>query len=283
MSPGPRPRRRPGRAALIGWSAVVWAPVLVVALLLLHVYGAADRAVRDYRDGELVDAVDAFDSLTAVPFESWKAPFGEGTALLADDQPAALALFHLDRALGLVPDEARCDVQTNRAVALTRMADDLHAQAVQHMEWTVELQALAQAGTPAPASPPWGTATLDEVIDAGMTAAEQAAARYGDAADAVQDPSCEDQRDDEEQQDAQERADDLRDQQQESQDLGDRMDPSAPEAGEQDTPASPQEQEQQRQQELQDRNQQAGEDAQPQGPDGSTGGDGDGGGGVPQW
>jgi hypothetical protein len=271
------------------------------------VWAVADGAVQDYRADRAGEAAQTFGQLTWVPVEEWKASFGQGTALLRDGGPASLALFHLDRALRAAPDTARCDVQTNRATALTLVADDLHAQALEHADWTLQLRMIAQ-GTIVPPDPaPWGALTLDQVIDAGTDLAERASRRYGEAAAAVEDPSCEDQRDQDEQQDAQDRADGLRDQQQQSDDLSDQMqdgdggqgdgqqgggqqDPGTDGGGGQDQGSggggggqTPEEQaEQQRQQELQDRNQRAGE--QDQGSSGTDPGEGGtGGGGADPW
>jgi hypothetical protein len=270
--------RRPRRAALLGWTALLWVPLLVLGTIAIGTWVRADGAVRAYRD-DRADAAATFDSLSWVPVEDWKAPFGQGTAMLRDGGPPTLALFQLDRALRSAPDDARCDVQTNRATALTLIADDLHAQALEHAEWTILLPQVL-AGTIVPPDPaPWGDLTLAEVIDAGTDLAERAASRYGEAAAAVEDPSCEDQRDQDEQQDAQDQADGLRDQQQQSEDLSDQMqqDGSPQDGGGQDDGSgdpqdqggsggggqTPEEQaEQQRQQELQDRNQRAGEEDQ---------------------
>lgn len=270
--------RRPRRGPLLGWTALLWVPLLAVGIALLVVYGSGARAVQDYREGRPQEAADRFGSLSGVLIERWKAPFGEGVSLLAADGSPQLALFQLDRALRLAPDTSRCDVQTTRAVALTRIADDLHAQAVEHATWTVELQQVEQGLVPAPADPPWGAATLTEVIAAGTDLAQQAADRYGEAATALEEPTCPDQQDDQQQQEQQDRADDLRDRQQESQDLGDQMDPSTPEEDSGDGSQTPEDEqaqeEEQRQQELQERNQQAEEEAGLSG--GGSGAEGDG-------
>lgn len=294
--------RRPRRAALLGWTAFAWVPALVLGTGAITVWALADGAVRDYREGRAGEAMQTFERLSWVPVEEWKASFGQGTSQLRDGGPPTLALFHLDRALRAAPDTARCDVQTNRAVALALVADDLHAQALEHAEWTVQLQMIAQ-GTIVPPDPaPWGALTLDQVIDAGTDLSERAASRYGEAAAAVEDPSCEDQRDQDEQQDAQDRADGLRDQQQQSDDLSDQMQDGGgggqggdqQDDGQQDQQGgggqdqgsdgggggqTPQEQaEQQRQQELRDRNQRAGEEDQGSG--GTDPGEGGTGGGT---
>ncbi|HEY0189348.1 MAG TPA: hypothetical protein VGC67_17820 [Cellulomonas sp.] len=297
MSRGPA-TPPPRRWVLLGWTALLWVPLLAVGIALLVVFGSGRQAVLDYRDDRPDRAADRFTSLDGVPFERWKAPFGAGTALLADGGSANLALLQLDRALGLVPDSARCSVQTNRAEALTRVADGLNADAVQRAGWTVQLQQIEQGLADAPSDPPWGTATLDTVIAEGMDLAGRAATRYGEAATALEDPTCEDSRSGEEQQDAQDRTDDLRDRQQQSEDLSDQLDPDSSDSGSsgsadpgpdsgsgtdpsdpstsEETPSPQEQEEQQRQQELQERNQLPDpEDLLPGGGSGTGDGSGD--------
>lgn len=228
----------------------------------------------DVRDGRAADAVGTFDALgTWGPVERWKPDYGQGTALLAAGGSPTQALFHLDRALVAVPDDHRCEVQTNRALALQLVGDDAMARAQEHAGWVAEAQQLAASGQPVPEDAPWAAWTVSQLIDAGMRWAESASTRYGDAADARTDPSCEDQQDEQEQQQAQDDAQDLRDRQGQADDLGDQLDPDA-QQDQQPQPDTPEGQEQQRQQELEQRNQEAQERAREEAEEGLGGGGG---------
>ena len=259
--------RRPARGALIGWSAFVWLPALVVAALLLGMTLSARSAASAYRDGDAGRGADTFAWLDQwAPMEQWKAPYGEGTARMADGQSARLALYSFDRALRLAPEDARCDVQTNRAVALSGVADEAMAEAGQYAVWIAELSRLRGSGEPLPEDPEWGDRTLGELVDAGQDLTEQAQDNYAAAAEALLDPSCDDQRSDSEQQEAEDQAQDLQDKADGAEDLGDQLNPNTDqgqqgEQGEQGEQSEEQQQqqeqqeEQERQQELQERNQ----------------------------
>lgn len=278
MSRAPRraPRRRPSRAALLGWSAFLWAPVLLVGGVLVSVTAAAQVAVDDYADGRTDRAASTFSDIDGwARMERWKAPFGQGTAMLADGRSPRLSLFELNRALARVPDEERCQVQTNRAVALTLVADDLRDDAAEHAAWALELSRLRGLGEPAPEDAPWGDRTLNDVVAEGIELAEQSSERYEDAIAARLDPTCEGQQSQEEQEEAQQDAEELRERQGEADNLADTMDPEQPqpddgegqgEGGDQ----SEQDQEQQRQDELRQRNEDAQREDDQQG--GSGGG-----------
>lgn len=282
----PPRERRPARWGLIGWSAFLWVPALAVAGVLLGMTLSAQTAVSSYRDQEQGRGATTFAWLDQwAPMEQWKAPFGEGTARMADGQSPRLALFSLDRALRLVPDDARCDVQTNRAVALSAVADESMAEAADHVRWITELSRIRGAGEPLPEDPEWGDLTLSELVDAGQDLTEQAQTNYLAAAEALMDPTCEDQRSDEEQQQAEDQAQQLEEQAGEAGEMGDQMNPNSGEGeGEGQGGPTPEEQEQQRQQELQERNQGGGGGGTDDGgsdPDGE--GDGSGGGVERPW
>ncbi len=283
----PPRERRPARGALIGWSAFVWLPALVIATVLVSMTLSARSAASAYRDGDAGHGADTFAWLDQwAPMEQWKAPYNEGTARMADGQSARLALYSFDRALRLAPEEARCDVQTNRAVALSGVADEAMAEAGQYAVWIAELSRLRGAGEPLPEDPEWGDRTLGELVDAGQDLTEQAQDNYAAAADALLDPSCDDQRSDSEQQEAEDQAQDLQDKADGAQDLGDQLNPNTDqgdqgEQGEQSEEQQQQQQEQDRQQELQERNQ--GEGGGSESEDDGEGGDGTGGGVDRPW
>ncbi|WP_169164292.1 hypothetical protein [Cellulomonas taurus] len=280
--------RRPARGALIGWSAFVWLPALVVAALLLGMTLSARSAASAYRDGDAGRGADTFAWLDQwAPMEQWKAPYDEGTARMADGQSARLALYSFDRALRLAPEDARCDVQTNRAVALSGVADEAMAEAGQYAVWIAELSRLRGSGEPLPEDPEWGDRTLGELVDAGQDLTEQAQDNYAAAAEALLDPSCDDQRSDSEQQEAEDQAQDLQDKADGAEDLGDQLNPNTDqgqqgEQGEQGE-QSEEQQQQQEQQEEQDRQQELQERNQGEGGGGSEsedeGDEGDGSGG----
>ncbi|WP_263120557.1 hypothetical protein [Cellulomonas sp. RIT-PI-Y] len=275
--------RRPSRGALIGWSAFLWAPALVASATLLGMTLSAQSAVSAYRDGDEGRGATTFAWLDQwAPMEQWKAPFDEGTARLADGQSARLALYSLDRALRLAPEEARCDVQTNRAVALSGVGDEAMAEAGQYAVWIAELSRLRGAGEPLPEDPEWGDRTLGELVDSGQSLTEQAQTSYLAAADALLDPSCDDQRSDSEQQEAEDQAQDLQDQAGEAEDLGDQLNPNSQDGDGEQGEQSQEEQEQQQQQEEQDRQQELEERNQGEGGGSESeeeGEDGDGSGG----
>ncbi|GIG25596.1 hypothetical protein [Cellulomonas denverensis] len=251
----PPRERRPARWGLIGWSAFLWVPALAVAGVLLGMTLSAQAAVSAYRDQDEGRGATTFAWLGQwAPMEQWKAPFDEGTARMADGQSPRLALFSLDRALRLVPEDARCDVQTNRAVVLSAVADGSMAEAADHVRWITELSRLRGAGEPVPEDAEWGDRTLAELVDAGQRLTESAQADYLAAAEALMDPACEDQRSDEEQQQAEDQAQQLEEQAGEAGEMGDQMNPNSGEGEGGEGGPTPEEQEQQRQQELQERN-----------------------------
>lgn len=269
----PPRERRPSRGALIGWSAFVWAPALVIAGILLAMTLSAQSAVSAYRDQEGDRGARTFAWLDQwAPMEEWKAPFNEGTARVAAGDPR-LALYSFDRALRLVPDEARCDVQTNRAVALSGNGDAAMAEAAQYVEWITELSRLRGAGEALPEDPEWGNRTLGELVDAGQRLTEQAQSDYLAAADALLDPTCEDQRSDEEQQQAEEQAEELQERAGEAGEMGEEMNPNPDSEGDGESGQTPEQQEQDRQQELQERNQgEGGGGSEDEGEDEGSGG-----------
>jgi len=187
------------RRRLLRWS---WLPALgllgfAVSLLTL---GPGYREARAaYDAGDEWDAVDLFDSLDGRTFvEGWKGAFNAGTARYRAGLYST-AIRDLDEALETVPDEHRCDVQTNRALALQAHEQETREEAEVQLAYVEELAAALDAqaaGEPYDAEllePPYEGAdeptVADELGFAGYLlrmAADDAAL----AAEALADPAC---------------------------------------------------------------------------------------------
>ncbi|MBO3094654.1 hypothetical protein [Cellulomonas dongxiuzhuiae] len=187
------------RRRLLRWS---WLPALVLlglAVNLLTIGPGYREARAAYDAGEEWEAVDLFDRVDGWTFvERWKGAFNAGTARYRAGMYGS-AIQHLDEALESVPDEHRCDVQTNRALALQAEEQDTREEAEEQLAYVEELAAAlaAQAaGEPYDAEllePPYEGAddptVADELGFAGFLlrmAADHAAL----AAEALADPAC---------------------------------------------------------------------------------------------
>ncbi|MBD7920018.1 hypothetical protein H9657_17235 [Cellulomonas sp. Sa3CUA2] len=194
VPPHVRRRRR-----LLRWS---WLPALVLLGLAVNLLtlGPGYREARAaYDAGEEWEAVDLFDRVDRWTFvERWKGAFNAGTARYRAGLYGS-AIRYLDEALETVPDEHRCDVQTNRALALQAQEAETREEAEVQLAYVEELAAAlaAQAaGEPYDAEvlePPYEGAddptVADELGFAGYLlrmAADDAAL----AAEALADPAC---------------------------------------------------------------------------------------------
>jgi len=130
-------------------------PLLVVLLVGLKV-GLMLGHDRDGRaafaDGDYPGARSSFaDNAGLNVLETWVAPFDEGTALLADEEYDA-ALGRLEAALDHVPDEERCTVLVNVALAHEGLGDAAVSQdqdlATATEQWEAGRAALASADCP---------------------------------------------------------------------------------------------------------------------------------------
>jgi len=194
LPPHLRRRRR-----MLRWSALPAVLLLGFALSLLQLgpqYAAARAA---YDDDQWWDAIDLFERQDRWALvELWKGPFNEGTALLRADMPRS-AVEPLDRALELVPDEHRCLVQTNRALALAGSEKERTERAEEQLEYA---QAVADAVAAQEAGEPYDAEVLEPRYEGGdppVVADElwYAAYLFREAADdaallaeALADPAC---------------------------------------------------------------------------------------------
>ena len=194
LPPHVRRRRR-----LLRWS---WLPALLLlgAAANLALLGPEYRGARASYDADDVwDAVDAFDRIDRWTFvERWKGPFNAGTARYRAGMYDS-AVEYLDEALAKVPDEHRCVVQTNRALALQAAEAETTTRAEEQLEYA---QAVAEATAAQAAGEPFDAEVLepryeggdppvleDELWYAGYlfrSAADDAAL----AAEALADPAC---------------------------------------------------------------------------------------------
>lgn len=194
MPPHARRRRR-----LLRWS---WLPAgLLLALALnLVLLGPQFREARALYDaGDDWESIDAFDRQERwAVVERWKASFNAGTARYRAGLYSS-AIRYLDEALGTVPDEHRCDVQTNRALALLAQEEESRVAAEEQLAFT---EALAEAldaqaaGEPFDAEvlePPYEGADPPELADELWLASfylRDAADSAALAAEALADPAC---------------------------------------------------------------------------------------------
>ncbi|MCC2336447.1 hypothetical protein [Cellulomonas wangsupingiae] len=246
LPPHVRRRRR-----LLRWS---WLPALLLlgAAANLALLGPEYRGARAAYDADDVwDAVDAFDRIDRWTFvEPWKGPFNAGTARYRARMYDS-AVEYLDEALAKVPDEHRCVVQTNRALALQAAEAETTARAEEQLEYA---QAVAEATAAQAAGEPFDAEVLEPLYEGGdppavdeelwyagylfRSAADDAAL----AAEALADPACtpppsqgggsqdeqdqgggadEEQADQDQQQDQQDQEQDEQDQQDQDQQQGD--------------------------------------------------------------
>ncbi|MCC2321000.1 hypothetical protein [Cellulomonas xiejunii] len=194
VPPHVRRRRR-----LLRWS---WLPALALlgfAVTLLTLGPGYREARAAYDAGDEWDAVDLFDRVDGRTFvEGWKGAFNAGTARYRAGLYSS-AIRDLDEALQTVPEQHRCDVQTNRALALQAHEQQTREEAEVQLAYVEELAAALDAqaaGEPYDAEllePPYEGAdeptVADELGFAGylLRMAADAAAL---AAEALADPAC---------------------------------------------------------------------------------------------
>ncbi|MFC8192554.1 hypothetical protein ACFUMH_12940, partial [Cellulomonas sp. NPDC057328] len=192
----PHARRR---RLLLRWS---WLPAAVLLglgvhlLVLLPVY-AQGRAAWDAGDDDAATTV--FErQRSVVPVEQWKADFNAGTAAYRDGWYAT-AIDALDQALVGVPDEHRCAVQTNRALAHGAMGEEAAAYAEEQL---AEAEAVRVAEVARATGEPYDEEVLEPAYEGGDPPTypeeiryvqylfERAADHAALAAEALADPAC---------------------------------------------------------------------------------------------
>lgn len=187
-------QRRVRRRRWLLWGALpLWLGAFLYGGYLTAVHLAMNGSVGQYSQGDYENAGWASLATTSLsrlnPFERWKPPFATGTAFVADDDPQ-LGLFYLDTALDRVPDEHRCMVQTNRAIALEGIGDLNMDDSRLRAEWAAEAQGYVDAGEPYPQGAPWERRTPEDLREEAQMWADAAAAMYADAQLTRQDPAC---------------------------------------------------------------------------------------------
>ncbi|NLF06163.1 MAG: hypothetical protein GX593_14355 [Actinomycetales bacterium] len=310
----PRVRRR----RLLFWLSLV--PAIFVLSYGIHfarLNATFARAEAHYAAGEYWDAYETFSEMQSPNIaEPWKAHFNTGTAAYREDL-LFLAEVNLDKSLRLVPEEHRCDVQTNRSLVLEAQGDALVASAEAEYEWAVaqrEAEIARLLGEPY-------DATLFELdyLDVEISSYDRfdraardqylAAEYFAYAAEAINDPACqtppppeasqsEQEQAEQEQQQREQEQERLEEQAQEANEDRQEIEKEAasdpfepePEPGEQPEPGETEEEraareEAERQEQLEQRNEDAEEQAEGDGDGEGEGdgedGDGDGGGGPP--
>lgn len=284
-----RPTRRRHRLRVVLLSPV-WVTVFVIGLLLAVQNINAGTAIEEFETGQYAEAVDGFDTLDGVNMvERWKAPFNLGTARYMDGDPW-LAVSDLERALERVPDEDRCMVQINLALALEAGGDSDLEQSREYRGWAKQAQAYVDAGEEYPDDAPWYDDTPEELRDSAIMWADFAAEAYADARIAREDPACAQQQSPEEQEQNEQSQDQLQEKQEQAEREAGQDQEQEPEPTQ-----SPEEAEAERQAELAERNaeaaseaeaerqEQAAEDAGADSEGGGDDGDGTGGGGTQGW
>lgn len=248
--------RRRHRYTLLWRTLPLWVLAFVAGLLVLSMVGLNRSGLAHFQDGDYAASADDFGSpvhhLNVI--ERWKAPFNHGTALYADGRHWD-ALWVLEDALDLVPDDQRCMVQTNRALTLEAVADEDMEISAESADYAEQAQVFVDAGEPYPDRSPWGDMTPEELREDARMFADFAKDMYAEAIHARQDPSCSDdsQADAEQQQQNQASVDRLEDKEQEAAEAAQ----DEEQEREQPKPSSPEDAEQQRRQELGQRNAEA--------------------------
>lgn len=187
-------RRRVGRRRWLLWATLpLWLGAFLYGGYLTAVHLAMNGAVGQYTDGDYENAGWASLATSSLgrlnPFERWKPPFATGTAFVAAADPQ-LGLFYLDTALARVPDEHRCEVQTNRSIAIEGIGDLNMEDSRLRVAWAAEAQGFLDAGEPYPDGAPWERLTPEELRQEAQMWADAAAAMYAEAKATRQDPSC---------------------------------------------------------------------------------------------
>jgi len=191
----PRVRRR----RLLFWLSLV--PAIVVLSYGIHftsLNATFARAEAHYAAGDYWEAYEVFKGMRSPNLvDPWKAHFNVGTAAFREDM-LFVAELSLDEALELVPEEHRCDVQTNRALVLEASGEDYKEQAETQYTWALaqrEAEAARMRGEPY-------DATLFELDydDTEITSTQRfedaaldqyfAADYFARAAEAINDPAC---------------------------------------------------------------------------------------------
>jgi tetratricopeptide (TPR) repeat protein len=192
------PLHRRRRRRLLRWS---WLPALLLLAFALNLSRMAPgyAAARDvYDHGDEWRAVDAFEQVKGRTIvERWKAAFNAGTAAYRAGRYTR-AVQHLDEALAGVPEQHRCDVQTNRALALQAAEASAAERAQEQLAYAEALgtalaaQAVGEPYDPEDLEPRYGDeppVLADELSYASFLiriAADNAAL----AAEALGDPAC---------------------------------------------------------------------------------------------
>ncbi len=290
----PRIRRR----RLLFWLSVV--PALIVFLYGVHFarLGAVfDRAMGEYTAGDYYDSYREFrDMRSPNVVDPWKAHFNAGTAAYRADSLFA-AQRALETALEIVPEEHRCDVQTNLSFVYEAYGDLFDANAQEEYAWAV---AQAEAEIARENGEPYDASLFElDYNDEEVTSAQRfdyaafdfrmAADYYSLAADAINDPACQTPPEPDASEEEQEQAEQEQEQREAEQDRLEeqaleaeqqRQETERAAAGEDPSEAEPEpegeteeeraaREEAERQQEIEQRNQDAQEEA--------SGGEGDGG------
>jgi tetratricopeptide (TPR) repeat protein len=192
------PLHRRRRRRLLLWS---WLPALLLLAFALNLSRMAPgyAAAREiYDHGDEWRAIDAFEQVKdRTIVERWRAAFNAGTAAYRAGRYTR-AVQHLDEALAGVPEKHRCDVQTNRALALQAAEASAAERAQEQLAYAEALgtalaaQAAGEPFDPEDLEPRYGDeppVLADELSYASFLiriAADNAAL----AAEALGDPAC---------------------------------------------------------------------------------------------
>jgi hypothetical protein len=195
----PLTRRQVTRRVLLWCSPVPIVVAFVFGVLMLGA-GAGFRTAMDaYDEGDWSTAWLEFRDIRGNPVERWKGYYNAGTAALRDELYWS-AVDDLGTALETVPDEYRCHVQTNRAIALEAYGDEQVADAQETIEGArvlLEAETARAAGEPYDETlfePPYEGAdepSSAEELDWAAYLMHDARDQYAFAADAAAEPLCE--------------------------------------------------------------------------------------------
>jgi len=201
--PGTKPRRRLTRRQVVRRVLLWCCPVpIIVAIaygaMMIQVGPVFRSGMAAYADEQWRDSWYAFRSLRGNAIEEWKGDFAAGTAALRYELYLS-ATSDLDSALARVPDEFRCLVQTNRAIAYEALGDERTADAQEELEAALalaEAEEARAAGEPYDATlfePPYEGAdeptSADELWSATFRM-QDARDAYAFAIEASQDEAC---------------------------------------------------------------------------------------------
>ena len=193
-----RSRRTVWRARIFWLSAL---PAFLLASLgwnLATLNADFARAMGHYEAEEWWDAGQEFRDMSSPNLvDRWKVHFNIGTAAYRNES-YLLAEYALEDALALVPDEHRCDVQTNLSLVYEKQGDHEAERAQEEFEWAV---AQAEAEIAREQGEPFDPELFQlDWNDEEITSADRferaeyhqyfAAEYYAAAAEAVNDPAC---------------------------------------------------------------------------------------------